>query len=125
MSFRTDLRDAAALVHYELSTELGVTLTYTAKGGSPVTIYGIPTGVDGTTVDLFNLQNSESRVTFNIAKQTSFPPTYGIQEGDSMTWAQDESTSVTYCVLNGYNPDGIGAVYDVVAVNLHVQKAGG
>ena len=125
MSFRTDLRDAAALVHYELSTEFGVTLTYSSKGGSAVTVYGSPTGLDGKTLDLFNLQNAESRVSFNIARQTNFPPTYGIQMGDAIVWAQDEVTSVTYRVEMGSNPDGIGAVYDVQAVNLHVQKAGG
>lgn len=130
-SFRTDIRDAAAQMHYELSSpeELGVSLTYSSKGGTDNVIYGIPSDVNGNTVDLLSLQVAESRVTFSIAKQTGstadWPPAAGIQMGDKISWAYDGTTAIPFQVELAANPDGLGAVYEIQAVNLVAQKAGG
>jgi len=124
-AIRTEIRDASALAHYELSVELGEQMTYVSKGGTGFTVYGIPQDEDGNTISLLGLQMNEATIVFSIARQLStaqFPPDVGICEGDSITvgtrvFQVTEDTAV--------NKDGVGAIWEVTATQIVAQKAGG
>lgn len=123
MSFRTDIRDAAASIHASLSQDvLGEVMTYSKRGAAPVTVYGIPEGeskqLSGSVEGNSKLDQEETEKSFKIARQSTFPPTGGVSITDVIAW-------------NGTNWDvvkadigSLGAVWKLQCVRQKMRRIG-
>ena len=87
MSFQTDLRDAIADGVKAAHDAFGETASYTNRDQVAVTGLSIRAGRE--TSEFKKYQGLEVEVVgrqFEIARQTSFPPSNGIQVGDAITF---------------------------------------
>jgi hypothetical protein len=71
---RTELRDAAADVAYEIAIELGVSMDFAGKGGT-VTVQGFVDHGTSDQLGVFGGTTDTHQIVFRIPRQTGFPPT--------------------------------------------------
>lgn len=75
-----EMRDAVAGAALELAKAFNLTASVENPGGSPVTVYVIPSGADQASSEHTGPTDSVE-LQFAIPRQTNFPPSGGIKTG--------------------------------------------
>jgi len=87
MSARTDFRDQFAAVAKIAQDVLGDTISYTNRGGSAATgITAHPGPESRELAEMMGLRAEMTAREFEVPRQTSFPPSDGINIGDGVTF---------------------------------------
>lgn len=125
MSVLNILRNAGATALLQTLRSLNSTGAYSNREGAGVTVYLDPGDgeVKGLT-DTLGLSTEETECAFTVPYQTGFPPTGGINVGDTITF---RSRVYEVRMARGKGPigdDGAYTAYVISAVRVQASKAG-
>ena len=118
MSFRTELQTDAAELVVDVLGDLGETIVYRNKEASTVNVVGSPLDSAFGLAEVLDIEVEENQRVFLVPKQTGFPPTNGINYGDTLTF-----DSVNYQV-ESYAVDDVGALYAITCSRSRPHKMG-
>jgi len=132
---RTEIRDALAAAALATAKALGVQIQYDHRDADdPLTLWAIPTAESQELAAELGLSAERTARSFNIPRQTDWPPDDNPAVGDGVIYAdatyrvrrwQDDSLAIVGSA--GFNPMGmesLGAVYKVSCERTRVVRIG-
>jgi hypothetical protein len=121
MSFRTDLRDLMAASAKAAQDVLGDTVSYTNRAASAVTGLTAHPGPESRELaEAMGLRIEQTAREFEIPRQTSFPPSDGINIGDKVTFdSKDYRVERWEDISEGYE-----ALFKLSCSRMVASKAG-
>ena len=118
-TFLQDFQTQAASAFTSILKELGEQLTYSNKSNAPVTLWGSPNEQSRALATVAHTSAEETTITFDIPRQTNFPPTNGPAIGDLIVYQ-----TFSFWVQS-WDADTIGAVYAVKCKRQQAARVGG
>jgi hypothetical protein len=124
--FRDELRNGASLTAKDIMESLGDQGQYVHRSGAPVDIVLLPSSSVTVMVDLLSTRTERLEQTFWIPRQDNFPPQHGITVNDEVLYQGPDDTSVvTWRVVEASNPDSVGALYRLKCQKMKTKVVGG
>ena len=118
MAFRDELQTDVAEAVVDVLQDLGATIAYKNKEEDAVNVTGAPLDIGLTLGEFLDIETEETERVFLVPKQTSFPPTDGINYGDTLTF-----DSVPYQVER-WEVDDVGILYAITCSRPRGHKMG-